>query len=215
MRPERTIDEERVLNRLAPILEKYGIESAFLNQDITDRPDILYSHSNQLLGVEVTRLAYEAYCKWLNTPPETPYSRTAEVELNIPKMLAKVMEKKKHKYQEYKSYRHLNECWLILHNNLFELHDNAPSEGVPNIAWLEEQSQLTLQELECPYDRVLFNLEHPNLWYSLFDKNVHIDRRTVVSRWPTMLMHETAIQTDQSQSEVRLGDITIDEPYFK
>jgi hypothetical protein len=194
MRTDRTTSEKRILDRLDSQLKKYEISNPVVDPWITDRPDILIDHENGRLGIEVTRLDYEEYCKWLNTPPEPPYSRAGEVTINLKKLLASVMKKKRKKYQEYKILRSLSECWLILHNDVFEFKETVLKKGVPDKAWFEEYSCYELQELSCPFDRVLFNLEHPNIWYSLYDKQLYRQRKKVCYRWPSIIYKECALK---------------------
>ena len=95
MRPQRTQDEIRILDRLYSQLEKYGIQNPKIVEDIIDRPDILISHDSGRLGIEISRLDYEDYCKWLNVPPEPPYSRAGEVTINLNKLFLFLYEKEK------------------------------------------------------------------------------------------------------------------------
>ena len=170
MRPERTPYETKILDRMEEVLAKYSITNPVLIEEITDRPDILYKYDQGRLGIEISRLDYEHYCKWLSTPPPQPYDRAADVEINLNKMLSTVMKKKKKKYREYKRHRNLSECWLILHNNVFEFDAKPHQDNMPSIDWVQHNTQIELQDLKCPYDRVLFNLEHPNVWYEFFNK---------------------------------------------
>jgi len=206
MRVTRTTDENRILERLDSQLIKYGISNPKVVTEITDRPDILLNHDNGRLGIEITRLDYEEYCKWLNTSSNEPYSRAAEVTINLNKMLASIMHKKRKKYQEYKKLRSLNECWLILHNNLFEFEKEAPRNGVPDIDWFERFSCYELQDLECPYDRVLFNLEHSDCWYSLFNKSVHRQKKDVVYSWPSIIHKESMVICHRGINVINLSD---------
>jgi hypothetical protein len=48
------------------------------------------------------------------------YSRAGEVTVNLRKLLASVVRKKRNKYGTYIGKHALSECWLVLHNNLFE-----------------------------------------------------------------------------------------------
>ena len=125
MRPKRTIDEKRILERLGSELSKYDIKNPTIDGDLIDRPDVLIDHAAGRMGLEITRLDYEDYCRWLSVAPELPYSRSAEITINLNRLLASCMEKKKDKYEEYKKLRNLDECWLILFNNVFGFHNSA------------------------------------------------------------------------------------------
>ena len=206
MRPQRTQDEIRILDRLYSQLEKYGIQNPKIVEDIIDRPDILISHDSGRLGIEISRLDYEDYCKWLNVPPEPPYSRAGEVTINLNKLLSSSMKKKRKKYAEYKRLRSLDECWLILFNNLFEFKEVAPKQGVPDRAWFEKYSHWELQELSCPYDKVLFNLEHPDEWHQLFDKSTFKQRTHGISRWPSIIYKEGMVQLGLGETPIDLSD---------
>ena len=116
------------------------------------------------------------------------------------------MDKKRYKYEEYKILQSLDECWLILFNNVFEFHDSAPKQGEPDRAWFEKYSHWELQELSCPYDKVLFNLEHPNDWYLLFDKSIIKQRTHGISRWPSIIYKEAMVQTDRGVTPIDLSD---------
>lgn len=194
MRNNRTKAEKQILERLESQLVEYEIINPVIDEWITDRPDILINHKNGRLGIEVTRLDYEEYCKWLSTPPEPPYSRAGEVTINLQKMLASVMRKKKKKYHEYRTLRSLSECWLILHNNVFEFKENSFQKDALDRNWLEEFSCYELQDLSCPFDRVLFNLEYPSVWYSLYDKQSYRQRKSICCKWPSIIYKEAALK---------------------
>lgn len=65
MRVERTINESRIVERLGTPLAHLGILNPEISEDIIDSPDIVVKHDAGLLGIEVARLDYEKYCKWL------------------------------------------------------------------------------------------------------------------------------------------------------
>lgn len=201
MRPTRTAAEAKIVERLPSALASYGIIAPMIDPDVTDAPDVLVHHARGRLGIEICRLDYEAYCKWLATPPGSVYSRAAEVTINLRKLLATVVRKKRNKYGAYVRMHSLSECWLVLHNNLFEFPEFG--EGRADRQWFEEHSSWELQDQQCPFDRVLFNLEHPDRWYSLFHKGAVQRRKTVITRWPTIIFREAAIVTT-------LGENTID-----
>jgi hypothetical protein len=206
MRPKRTTDEIRILERLDSQLEQYGIQNSKIVEEIIDRPDILINHDSGRLGIEISRLDFEEYCKWLNVPPEPPYSRAGEVTINLNKLLSTCMQKKDKKYSEYKRLRSLNECWLILFNNVFDFKEIAPKKGVPDRVWFEKYSHWELQELSCRYDKVLFNLEHPNQWYLLYDKSTFKQRTQGISGWPSIIYKEAMVQLGPGVTKIDLSD---------
>jgi hypothetical protein len=117
------------------------------------------------------------------------------VTVNLRKLLAAAMKSKRSRYAKYIENRALNECWPVLHNNLFDFAESSP-HGVPDRRWFEEYSAYELQEQNCPFDKVLFNLEHRNRWYDLFNKSARKARRSV-TRWPTIIFREVSIKTSR------------------
>lgn len=213
MRSERTVAEQRILERIAPMLALAGINNYVVDVDIVDSPDILFRHSDGTLGIEVARLDYEKYCKWLSTPPGYEYSRAAEVTINLRKLLVTIMRSKRSKYERYVLERGLTECWLVLHNNLFEFDESA-EPGTPDRKWFEDHSSYELQDQRCPFDRVFFNLEHPDRWYVLFDKSHPNTRQSVITRWPSIIYREAAIKTTLGVNLIDLRDKP-DKPHFQ
>jgi len=205
MRLERTPAEVRILERLAPVLTTNNILSFTVRDDIVDSPDIVVTHDAGTLGVEVMRLDYEKYCKWRSQSKVPPYSRVAEVTVNLRKLLKHAMDLKRDKYQKYLQQRHMQECWLVLHNDVFDFAE-TDTEGVPSRRWFEEHAACELQELSCPFDKVLFNLEHPNRWYCLYDRSQIRVRRSYITRWPTVILREVAIVTKRGVNVVDLSD---------
>lgn len=192
MRPTRTAAEAKIVERLPSALAGLGIIAPTIDPDITDAPDVLVHHAQGKLGIEICRLDYDAYCKWLATPPGSVYSRAAEVTINLRKLLASVVRKKRNKYGAYVGKHSLSECWLVLHNNLFEFPEFG-EEGRADRRWFEEHSSWELQDQQCPFDRVLFNLEHPDRWYSLFHRGSEVRRKAVITRWPTIIYQEAVV----------------------
>jgi hypothetical protein len=192
MRTVRTAAENRVLERLPPALAAQGIELPVIDRDVTDAPDVLVHHARGRLGLEISRLDYEAYCKWLATPPGSVYSRAAEITINLRKLLAAAVRKKRRKYDAYVQNHSLSECWLVLHNNVFEFPEVGEA-GRADRRWFEMHSSWELQEQQCPFDRVLFNLEHPDRWYTLYRKGTTLPRQSIITRWPSIVFKEAAI----------------------
>ena len=205
MRPTRTAAESRVLERLPPILAANGIVAPLIDSDITDAPDVVIHHEFGKLGIEISRLDYEAYCKWLATPPGNVYSRAAEVTINLRKLMATAVRRKRTKYEAYVAKHTLSECWLILHNNIFEFPEFG-EVGRADRQWFEDHSSWELRDQQCPFDRVLFNLEYPDRWYTLFQKTVVRPRRSVITRWPTITYREAAIVTERGVNELDFRD---------
>ncbi len=194
MRAVRTAAENRVIERLPTALYAQGIQFPVIDPAVTDTPDVLVHHARGRLGIEISRLDYETYCKWLATLPSTPFSRAAEVTVNLRKLLATAVRKKRSKYGSYVQNRNLSECWLVLHNNLFEFPEIGEA-GRPDRRWFETHSSWELQEQQCPFERVLFNLEHPDRWYTLYRKGSTPPRRSINTQWPSIIFREAAIVT--------------------
>lgn len=205
MRIERTLSEQRILDRLGPVLKSANIYPFEIDGNIVDAPDIVVRHGASALGIEIMRLDYEHYCKWLSTPRGEEYSRAAEVTVNLHKLLVNALKKKRKKYAKYIQRHSLDECWLIFHNNLFEFAESDQS-GIPDRKWFEDYSSYELQEQNCPFDKVLFNLEHPDLWYKLFDKSIKKTRHAHIRRWPTIIFREAAIKTTLGVNVIDLRD---------
>lgn len=205
MRPIRTLAESKIVERLPSVFTAHGITAPMIDPDVTDAPDVIVHHSHGKLGIEICRLDYEAYCKWLATPPGSVYSRAAEVSINLRKLLASVVRKKRNKYGAYVGKHSLSECWLVLHNNLFEFPE-VGEEGRADRRWFEEHSSWELQDQQCPFDRVLFNLEHPDRWYSLFHKGAVGHRKAVITRWPSIIFREAAIVPTLGVNTIDLSD---------
>lgn len=206
MRAERTINESRIVERLGTPLAHLGILNPEISDDIVDSPDIVVKHDAGLLGIEVARLDYEKYCKWLASAPKTlPYSRAAEITIDLKKQLHHVMTIKKSKYAGYKKSHGLGECWLVLHNNVFEFQETCDS-GYPDREWFERFARYELQDLSCPFDRVLFNLEHPDRWYYLYEKRNFKRRTSIITSWPSIIYRESAIVPAAGVNIIDLSD---------
>ena len=205
MRAARTIPEQRVVERLPAILAAESLDAPVIDANVTDAPDVLVHHAKGKLGVEISRLDYEDYCKWLATPPGSVYSREAEITINLRELLAASIAKKRDKYASYVQARGLSECWLVLHNNVFDFSDVGET-GRADRQWFEKHSSWELQEQKCPYDRVLFNLEHPDRWYTLYRKGVSTLRESFITRWPTIIYKEAAIVTTRGVNVIDLQD---------
>lgn len=206
MRAERTVNEKRIVERLGTPLTHLGILKPEIRGDIVDSPDIIVKHDAGLLGIEVARLDYEKYCKWLASAPKAlPYSRAAEITIDLKKQLRHVMTIKKDKYDGYKKTHGLDECWLVLHNNVFEFQETCDS-GYPDRAWFERFARYELQDISCPFDRVLFNLEHPDRWYYIYEKQNFIRRSSVITRWPSIIFRESAIVPTADVNIIDLSD---------
>lgn len=205
MRPTRTASESKIVERLPSALAKHGVVAPKIDPCISDAPDVVVHHSHGKLGIEICRLDYEAYCKWLATPPGSVYSREAEVTINLSKLLAAVVRKKRNKYGAYVGKHSLSECWLVLHNNLFEFPEFG-EKGRADRRWFEEHSSWELQKQQCPFDRVLFNLEHPDRWYSLFHRGSTVRRKTAITSWPTIIFKEVAIVTTRGVNSLDFRD---------
>jgi hypothetical protein len=207
MRTKRTVSENRIVERISTPLAHLRILNPEIREDIVDSPDIVIKHDWGLLGIEVARLDYEKYCKWLaNSPMTLPYSRAAEVTIDLKKQLQNVMKIKESKYDNYKKLHGLNECWLILHNNVFEFLETCES-GYPDREWFERFARYELQELSCPFDRVLFNLEHPDRWFYLYEKRNYIRRTSVITSWPSIIWRESAIVSKAGVNIIDLSDV--------
>lgn len=196
MRLLRTPEEQRIVERLPDALIGHGVVPLAIDPDVTDAPDVVVRHAGGLLGLEITRLDYEAYCKWLADPPETGYSRVAEVTVNLRKLLSTVVRKKRAKYAKYMHERALSECWLVLHNDVFDFPESTAPDR-PDRRWFEQHSAWELTDQQCPFERVLFNLEHPSKWYSLFCRGSSSPRTSVMHRWPTVIRREAAAITSR------------------
>lgn len=122
MRAIRTNAENRIVERLPPVLVEHGIETPAIDPNVTDAPDVLVQHAQGRLGAEISRLDYQSFCEW------------------------------------------------------------------------------------HAYDRVLFNLDHPNRWYSLYRKGYSTPRQSHVTRWPTVILNEAAIVTNLGVNAIDLGD---------
>lgn len=205
MRTVRTAAENRVLERLPSVLTEQGIELPVIDPDVTDAPDVLVHHARGRLGLEISRLDYEAYCEWLATPPDSVYSRAAEIKINLRKLLAAAVGKKRSKYGSYVQKHDLSECWLVLHNNVFEFPEVGET-GRADRRWFEMHSSWELQEQQCPFDRVLFNLEHPDRWYTLYRKGADLPRQSITTRWPSIVFKEAAIVTARGVNMIDLQD---------
>lgn len=205
MRSARTIPEQRVVERLSAILAAESLDAPIIDADVTDAPDVLVHHAKGKLGIEISRLDYEDYCKWLATPPGSVYSREAEITINLHKLLAAAVAKKRDKYASYMQARGLSECWLVLHNNVFDFPDVGKTEHADR-QWFEKHSSWELQEQWCPYDRVLFNLENHDRWYTLYRKGVSTPRQSVITQWPSIVYKEAAIVTTRGVNIIDLQD---------
>lgn len=205
MREERKLEEKIVLDRLAEPLKKLGIHEYTTDELVVDRPDIVFEYNNRRIGIEVTRLDYESYCKWLNYKPDDEWSRLAEITVNLKKMLESVKNKKWPAYIGHIKRHNLDECWLILHNNVFDMQTSNQLNN-PDINWIEKHARFELQDLRCPYDRVLFNLENPNKWYYLYDKTEQVPRTSIITQWPTIVIKEIGVQSKRGVNIIDLGN---------
>jgi len=115
------------------------------------------------------------------------------------------MKIKKNKYDGYKKSHSLDECWLVLHNNVFEFQETCDS-GHPDREWFERFARYELQDLSCPFDRVLFNLEYPDRWYYLYEKRNFKRRTSVITRWPSIIFRESAIVSTVGVNIIDLSD---------
>ena len=192
MRENRTLDEKRILERIDEPIRRLKLGEFKIDQSVMDAPDIVLSRGAFRLGIEVTRLDYQEHCHWRHLTAKVSSSREAEVTIDLEKLLAVVAEKKWDKYESYKVDRGLNECWLVLFNDAFEFNEQA-KVGHPDRKWFEKHARLILQDLQCPYDRVWFNLQYPNLWYHIYKKSHRIHRDTVITRWPTIILKEVSV----------------------
>lgn len=189
MRPRRSAIEHAIVERLWGQLPHWGITEFSIRTDITDRPDVVLDLPAGRLGIEICRLDYEAFCRWLASPPDAPYSRTAEVTVDLDKQLGAVMARKGPKYPAYVAEAGLGACWLLLYNNLYDFDDDV-TPGVPNREWFERFARWTLQDLGCPFERVYFLLEYPERWFQLFDRHHPQPRRGTVHSWPRVIYRE-------------------------
>ena len=188
-----------MVERLWRQLPHWGITEFSIRADMTDRPDVVLDLADGRLGIEICRLDYEAFCRWLATPRDAPYARSAEVTVDLDTQLAAVMARKAPKYPAYVAEAGLDACWLLLYNNLYDFADEA-APGLPDRAWFERFAQWALQELGCPFERVYFLLEHPERWYQLFDRDRHLPRRGTVHSWPRVIYRESEQDAESGAS---------------
>lgn len=213
MRSKRTVAENRIIGRLSAPLKTLKFDEYEIDPDIFDRPDAVVVSGNRKVGIEICRLDYEQHMHWRALTGEQFGSRAAEITINLEKMFAAIADKKWTKYQEYVTEHELDECWLVLHNNVFEIRElSAP--GYPDKKWFEQHSRWELQDLKCPFDRVLFNLEHPDVWYFLYKKSHRILRTKKVFQWPSIIEKEVTVQIqDAGVTKIDFGNMDHEEAF--
>ncbi len=199
MRNQRTTEEEMIIQRIKEPLNMMGFSSFKIDESVVDRPDIVFESSGKRIGVEISRLDYEAYCKFINHQVEPPYLKTSEITINLEKLLGNVLGKKNKDHKNFIKERNLDECWLVLHNDVFEFKDTK-EQGVLSKDWFEKYSHLILQEKGCLFERVLFNLEHPGGWSYLFNKSERKKQEEFNYKWPVMTCHQGVINVTEPKS---------------
>ena len=207
MRNERTPDENRILNRIDAPLKLLKFGEFEIDPNVIDAPDIILTQDKLKIGIEITRLDYEEHCHWRHlTSKEGLFSRAAEITIDLEKMLGVVAKSKWRKYETYKADHGLNECWLILFNDAFEFKEQEKA-GHPNRKWFENYARLTLRDLNCPFDRVWFNLQHPDLWYQIYKKSHRIPREAKITRWPSVILKEVSVKLDRGVTTMDFDNI--------
>ncbi len=212
MRSKRTSEEQRVLDRIKTPLNRLGILKYEIDETVTDAPDIVLKTEFMKIGLEVTQLNYEDFCKWSKYIPGKEYERGAKVTMNLEKLLANVAKKKWINYEKYKINFNLDECWLVLHNDLFEMEEGVNADRI-SVKWFEVFSRLTLQDLKCPYDRVWFNPSHVDRWYQMFNKKHYIKRSKSVLDWPVIVFKERSFIMKRGENIIDLSHISSDNSF--
>lgn len=171
MHLNRRTEEVILFNHLYSYLRNtFGKEQITVVEEIVDHPDIVFQKADgKLVGIEVTRLAYEAFMKWLSKGTSVDKQRKAQVIVNLEKQLQVVLKKKNPKYKKYKYDRKLTGVWLALHNDLYEFSRKGEEDKF-NMQWFENECRFYLKKYRCKFDRVLFFEHHTGHIQEIFRK---------------------------------------------
>ena len=116
MRPTVTTVEATIRATICETCSIVRNEDVYLDEGVTDRPDVVVTTSSgKRIGIEITRLAYESYMRWLSKGTPIGKRREATLEVNLDLQLRDVLKKKNKRYHEYKRLHKLDQVWLCLH----------------------------------------------------------------------------------------------------
>lgn len=170
MRFVQTRAEMKIRETILPLLSDLVSQSCCIDEGVLDRPDIVaITDSNERIGIEVTRLAYEKFMKWLAKGTPIGSRREARVFVNLEKQIGTALKQKNKKYLEYKRSRHLKEVWLCLHNDLYEFNAGEKT-GQLDPAWFFNEAWRICRKFECKFDRVLFFSENARQYLPVYEK---------------------------------------------
>ena len=145
-------------------------EAVYLDECVTDRPDVVVTTSSgKRIGIEITRLAYESYMRWLSKGTPMGKRREATLEVNLDLQLKDVLKKKNKRYHEYKRLNKLDQVWLCLHNDLYE-PSIPPNPAQIDLAWFRAAAGFYCRKHDCKFDYVLFYSENSKQYMTAFDK---------------------------------------------
>ena len=117
MRKSRTYAENFAISEISSFLTKLG-HNVKTKDDITDKPDWVFSLDNKIIAAECTYLTVEKFMQWNNQ--EFPIDGKAH-EIVIPVephiWMEKILKSKAKKIPQYKANAGASEVWLILHTD--------------------------------------------------------------------------------------------------
>ena len=166
MRKEQTSAEKIITESISDFIYEDFKQKIKIDHSIIDRPDLVFTtESNKKIGIEITRLGYEKFMKWLSKGTSLNQKREAQIVVNLAKQIPTVLNKKNKKYKEYKKNHSLSEVWLCLHNDLYEFGKNQLNKDL-----FCKDVRFYCWTNKCNFDRVIFYSENTKEYTLIYNK---------------------------------------------
>lgn len=171
MRQGATKTELKIRESIGDFLSTILGRSWHIEPDVSDRPDIVIVTSDgRRIGIEITRLSYEKFMKWLSFKTPMNCRREAKVNIDLDKQLSVALKQKNPKYHEYRRAQRLNEVWLCLHNNLYEFNTSESTAHL-SAELFSMDAAFYCRKHACKFDHVIFFAENSGQYLHLFEKS--------------------------------------------